>query len=338
MLQVVWRAGRHDSAQDVRVQYQTGKSMNRRRYLRRLRRHRVVRALVWGLEAIFLWLFWLVMSALSPAQAARAGSRFFRWLGPRCRRQRFLKRNLSLAFPARGPAEIERLSLGVWENFGAVLAEYPHLASIAAAGDVPALDCLFDEGARRVVEECRPAVYVTAHTGNWELAAAAIVNAGVPLSVVYAPQGNPLVDRMLQRARHTLGCRFIAKKNALRRLLREIRSGRSVGILPDQRVDSGEFLPFFGRLAPTTTSPAWLALKNGCPLMPVQILRTSDGRYVAIFHKPIETAQRRATAEGILGLTVEINRMFEGWISRQPQQWLCMRRRWPATFYETISR
>ncbi|MDT8388760.1 MAG: lysophospholipid acyltransferase family protein, partial [Thiogranum sp.] len=183
---------------------------------------------------------------------------------------------------------------------------------------------------REILDAQRPAIYVSAHMSNWELAAAAITATGVPLSVVYAPQGNPLLDRLLQQVRRSLGCEFIPKKNALRRLAREIRAGRSVGILPDQRIDSGAPVTFFGRPALTTTSPAWLALKLGCPLIPVQIERTADCRYQAIFHRPLHAHDAADPGTQILELTRTINELFENWIRHRPDQWLCMRRRWPA--------
>ena len=80
------------------------------------------------------------------------------------------------------------------------------------------------------------AIYVTAHLGNWELVGSTIAKSGIPLSVIYGPQSNPVLERMVQQLRRSLGCRLIAKQNGIRQLVREIRSGRSVGLLPDQRV------------------------------------------------------------------------------------------------------
>jgi KDO2-lipid IV(A) lauroyltransferase len=283
----------------------------------------------WRLEAAILSLFWLLVGTLRPAHASALGRRLFRRFGPRTSKHRRVRRNLSIAFPELEQDRIETLARDVWGSFGSVLAEYPHLPELAATQTSAGIDMEIDAETRPVLAHGKPAVYITAHLGNWELVGLAITGMGVPLSVVYAPQGNPVLERLLQAKRRVLGCRFIGKKNALRSLLRELRSGRSVGLLPDQRMDSGEPLPFFGQNTPSPVTPAWLAFKTGCPLIPVQIDRTGDARYRAIFHKPVNTAGNANEREAVVRVTAAINRLFEGWIRQHPEQWLCMKRRWP---------
>jgi len=283
----------------------------------------------WRVEAAVLSLFWLHAGTLSPATASAIGRRLFRWLGPRTAKHRRVMHNLSIAFPDLGHERIDALARDVWGNFGSVLAEYPHLSELAATPAFAGIDMEIDAETRRVLAHGRPAVYITAHLGNWELVGMAITGMGVPLSVVYAPQGNPVLDRLLQAKRRTLGCRFIGKKNALRSLLSELRSGRSVGLLPDQRMDDGEPLPFFGRDTPSPVTPAWLAIRTGSPLIPVQTERTGDACYRVIFHKPVDTTGRASEREAVVQVTAAINRLFEDWIRQHPEQWLCMKRRWP---------
>ena len=101
----------------------------------------------------------------------------------------------------------------------------------------------------------------------------------MPLSVVYTPEPNPLIARMLQRRRQALGCAFVAKSEGLRPLVRDLSQGRSIGLIVDRRNDRGEMLPFFGREAAMTTSPARLALKFGCQLVPTRVERTGRSRF-----------------------------------------------------------
>lgn len=293
------------------------------------KRSRWLRDAGWRLEAAVLSLFWLHAGTLRPANASAIGRRLFRWLGPRTAKHRRVMHNLSIAFPDLEHDRIAALARDVWGNFGSVLAEYPHLSELATTWASAGIDMVIDAETRRVLAHGVPAVYITAHLGNWELVGSAITGMGVPLSVVYAPQGNPALNRLLQAKRRNLGCRFIEKKNAPRTLLRELRSGRSVGLLPDQRMDGGESLPFFGKNTPSPTTPAWLAIKTGSPLVPVQVERTGDARYRAIFHKPVDTTGKANEREAVVQVTAAINRLFENWIRQHPEQWLCMKRRWP---------
>ncbi len=293
-------------------------------------------------EGMFLYLFWQLMRLLPPERASATGRRLVRRLGPGTHKHRQVLRNLELAFPDLDHQQRESLARDIWGNFGAVMAEYPHLGTLVNSDSPPYVNVVMDEQAQFILETRQPAIYITAHLSNWELVGSIITRAGVPLSVIYGPQRNPLLERMIVKQRNSVGIQLIDKHHGLRQAVREIRAGRSVGLLPDQRVDEGEPVPFFGRSAPTTTSPAWLALKLGCPLVPVQIERRGDARFRAIFHAPVlqgEPADRRRDP---VQITTELNQLFERWIRNQPDQWVCIKRRWqndacPVTPKQDIS-
>ncbi len=232
-------------------------------------------------------------------------------------------------FPHWNEDQRERLARDIWGNFGAVVAEYPHLNNLTATSRNRRVILSINRETQEILNAKTPAVYVSAHLGNWELAAALVASFGVPLSVMYSPQSNPILDRMLQKQRRSTGCRLVSKKNGLRQLLREIDHGRSVGLLSDQRVDEGEAVAFFGRRAPTATTPAWLAVKLDCPLIPVQIERIDLSRFRVIFHPPVGTSGVGDSLTDITRMTEKLNHLFEDWIRQRPDQWLCLKRRWP---------
>ena len=300
-------------------------------------RSRKLRSFGMYVEGMFLYLFWQLMRIISPEHASAIGRMLVGWLGPRTHKHGQVKRNLALAFPDLDEQQRESLARDIWGNFGAVMAEYPHLDTLTTGGSPPFINLAIDHDTRTILESKQPAIYITAHLGNWELVASIIAKSGVPLSVIYGPQKNRVLDHMIHKQRGSLGCRLIAKKNGIRQLVREIRSGRSVGLLPDQRVDSGEAIPFFGQEAPTTTSPAWLALKLNCPLIPVQVERTGNARFRVIFHPPVLNAGAANEQRSPLQITADLNHMFENWIRNQPDQWLCMKRRWLKNAYNTLS-
>jgi KDO2-lipid IV(A) lauroyltransferase len=285
------------------------------------------RPIAWRAQALALGAFWAAAGLLPPRLAAATGSRLFRALGPRTRKQRFVARNLELAYPDLTSDERNTIARDVWSNFGAVLAEYPHLGRYAASG-TDALETDVHPATRALIDAGRPAVYVTAHLANWELPGLALSRLGIPLSVVYAPQSNPHVDALLQQHRSALGCDFVPKTDSIRTLRSALKAGRSVGLLPDQRTDFGEPLPFFGRPAMTAISPAWLALRQGCPLVPVRVERRAHGRYRVQVLAPL--AGDDTSRAGVLALSRRLNALFESWISERPGEWLCMRRRWPG--------
>ena len=209
------------------------------------------------MEGATVFAFWGVCWCLGPRRAAAFGAWLFARIGPLSQKQRHLQRNLEIVRSPPPTTADRRDSQAIdaeasWANFGRVLAEYPHLGSLAAN-----LQVIVAPQSMGLLSS--PAVFVTAHMANWELGAAALSASGVQLTAIYAPQDNPLLDRYIQNRRAALGCRFIDKSAAVRGMLRALQDGRALGLLPDQRVDSGRPLVFFGQRAHTTIAAARIA-------------------------------------------------------------------------------
>ncbi len=277
-------------------------------------------------EYALLQAFWGLCSALPVERASRLGARLFGAVGPRLFKHRHVRRNLAQALgPGTPDAVIEAAAHDVWRGFGAVMAEYPHLGEIIDAR----LEVVMPDSLRNSSIHRQPAMFLSGHLGNWELAAAVIAREWGPISVVYSAQDNVLIDAAVQRYRGALGVGFAEKDTALRALMAAFAGGQSLGLLPDQRVDTGIDIPLCGLPAPTTTSPARMALRLGCPVIPIWVERTGDARYRVTFDDPLPTdypgLSRRAASER---LTELFHQRLEAHIRANPGQWLCTKRRW----------
>ncbi len=284
-----------------------------------------LRTLVWVLEAMLLGALWMLSYCLTPAAASRFGSLLMAAVGPLLGRNRTLLANLKVMFPEHTDEQHRRLARKVWGNFGAMLAEYPHLRFITRAR----VEIRISDAARGVVEGREPALYMAAHLANFEIVPACIVRLGVPLSVIYSPQQNPLVDRMIQYHRRPNGCEFITKREAFQEMIQALQKGRSIGVLPDQRADAGPALPFFGRDAVTAVIPARLAHRVGCPVVPIRVERLPGCWFRVTFDDPIDIHSELKGKEASLKTTSEYLTRLEGWIRIHPEQWLALKRRWP---------
>lgn len=291
--------------------------------------HSWVRNLLWSLDAGAMALFWGLMKLLGPDRAVAVGSRLMAWAGPRSAKHRHVLENLRVMFPGYDETAIAALARRSWANLGAILADYPHLGRIA---DNPArIELVGDGPVRERIARGEPMIFITPHLGNWELSAAAGSRHGLTMAVVYSPQQNRLLDRLLQYLRRPLGTHFLSGKGGARSILEEMGKGHSIGMLPDQRVNRGAALPFFGRDACTTTAPARLALSSGRTLFPVRVERLHGAHFRLTVYHPIEPPpgagpdqeQRR-----VEDMTRRINGLFEAWIRERPEQWLCTKRRW----------
>ena len=116
----------------------------------------------------------------------------------------------------------------------------------------------------------------------------------------------------------------------MRTLLRDLRAGRSIGMIMDQRVDTGVPIPFFGIDKYTTLVPARLALRHGYDLVPLRNERLGGSRFRVTFYAPLKPDDPTASEiEQAKQVTRKINLLFESWIRERPADWWCSKRRWP---------
>lgn len=108
------------------------------------------------------------------------------------------------------------------------------------------------------------------HFGNWELLNRWLA-ARTPLSILYAPPESKVMEGFLRlvRADADRVTQVRAEAAGVRQLLRYLRGGGVVGILPDQqpRGGEGEFAPFFGVPALTMTLFGRLAQRTGAAVL-----------------------------------------------------------------------
>ena len=288
-----------------------------------------LRLIVWPLQGLALATFWSICAAMGPERAATFGARLARAFGPRFRWHGRLRDNLAIALPNASPERVEELARAAWGSFGATLAEYAHLRTIADRRFDEHVEVALAPGVDASRASGRPFIFVTAHLGNWEISAATARSLGLPLTVVYSRQSNPITDWLVQRRRRDLGCRFLAADDSIRPLLTELRAGRSIGLLVDLRVESGEPLPFCGYDTATTLVPARLALRFGCPLVPVRVERVRPAHLRVTLHDPVPPRAAAAPDAQARQMMTGVNALFEAWIVARPHEWQCFQNRWP---------
>ncbi len=282
------------------------------------------------IEAVAVWLALALFGALPLDRASALGGWLGRVLGPRLRRTRVAERNLRRAFPERSPAEIAAIVRAMWDNLGRVAAEFPHLGEIdvyAAGGRVEAVGTEHLDALRAGDGN---AIFFSAHLGNWEIASLCTSQKGMPLTFIYRAANNPFVDRMVRKLRAPIvGNHFPKGAPGAAQLVAALRRGESLGMLVDQKLAGGIASPFFGRAAMTAPAPALLALKFGCPLVPVRIERLEGAHSRLTVYPPIDVPRTGDREADVAATTARINAVLEEWIRARPEQWLWLHRRWP---------
>lgn len=186
------------------------------------------------------------------------------------------------------------------------------------------------EHIRAALERGRGVIFVSAHLGNWEVFGAAARHLGLSPASVYRPLDNPLLDRWIQGLRGIEGQDVIPKHGAVRGMLSQVRRGGLVAVLVDQDARGhGVFVPFLGEPASTIPTPAELALRTGCAIVPGFSIRVGPGfRFLNWFEPEVEVTSTGDRAADVLRVTADINRRVEAAVLQAPSQWLWLHRRW----------
>jgi KDO2-lipid IV(A) lauroyltransferase len=280
-------------------------------------------------EAAALAVILAVFAVLPVAWASAVGGVAGRLIGPRLGASRRALSNLRRAMPHNSEAKNEHIIRGMWDNLGRTVAEFVHLEKICAVGS-KYLDIVNPDGAAELRAAQQPAMLFGGHFANWEVGSSAIHRLmGPSLLSVFRETNNPWVNRLLRRR---LRSRPAVPKGAEggRDLVRHLHRGGQVGMLVDQKMNDGIAVRFFGRDAMTAPAIARLALRFGCPIVPVRIERLK-GPYFRLTVLPrLELADLRDTAENVAVTMRHITSVIEAWITAAPEQWLWIHSRWPG--------
>jgi KDO2-lipid IV(A) lauroyltransferase len=282
-----------------------------------------------AIEGAVLRAVWSLFAALPPERASGFAGALARAIGPRVGVSRIARRNLAAAFPEMTSAEIEATVREVWENLGRVAGEFPHLPQLQVYGD-PRVTVEGVEHIDRLRDDGRPGIFFTAHIGNWELAAIAVTQRGLPLGVVYRAANNPTADALIRRGRANLPGELLPKgREGAKRAIAILQAGGHLGLLPDQKMNDGIAMPFFGRPAMTAPAVAQFALKYDCPLVPIHVVREGGFRFRVVVEPPLDLRTTGDRHADVAAITAEVNRVIESWIRARPGQWLWLHKRWP---------
>ena len=102
------------------------------------------------------------------------------------------------------------------------------------------------------------------------------------------------MQEMFFQLREAFGVKLLASEEGVRPLLRELSAGHSIGLAMDNRLDSGEPIPFFGVEARTNITAAKLALRSGAALVPIRAERLRPGYFKVRVYAPIPSPDPEA--------------------------------------------
>jgi len=271
-------------------------------------------------------------------RASDFGAALLRRAGPLATVQHVARVNMRIAFPNAHERELDQLLDAMWDNFGRTLGEFPNMHRVDFSKDSDQVEVEGAEILHELDRQGRSAVLVGGHFANWELLAATIVRCMKDCRITYRHANNPTIDKAIIDQRKAYGVRILAPKggSGAKELMAALKSGASVGLMNDQKMNDGIAAPFFGREAMTASGPARMALRYDCPLVPMNVVRKDRTRFKVTVYEPLEKPDG-SDAAAILETVTRINQMIEGWIMAAPEQWFWVHRRFEKELYRKSS-
>ena len=271
--------------------------------------------------------------ALGPVRASNVAGRLARWIGPLLPVARVADANLRRAMPTLTAPTRQQIIRDMFDNLGRTLGEWPHLGILRQTAAGPGWEIEGEDIVRAVAEKGGPAIFVSAHFGNWEMLPPVASQYGVHLASLYRAANNPIVNDMICRLREeAMGRQTIlfpkgsaGARGALAHLIR----GGYLGILMDQKMNDGIPVEFFGHPAMTAPALAALALRFRCPVIPAYVRRIGPARLRVTCEPELTLPDTGDKQQDIALLTRSVNERFEHWIRATPECWFWLHRRWP---------
>ena len=206
---------------------------------------------------------------------------------------------------------------------GSMSTELPRLWM----GKSPAV--VWTEGSLVCVEAAYAAgkgvLFLTPHLGCFEVTAQALTTSFSakfgPLTVLYRPSRKEGLGQVMEATRARPGLETAPTTlTGVRQMIKALRAGRAVGLLPDQVPPQGmgQWTPFFGKPAYTMTLAARLALQTGAKLMVIWGERLPWGQGYRIHASELSTPE----AADVDVLVLQINQAMERLILSRPDQYL----------------
>ncbi len=287
------------------------------------------------LQALALRVVIGAIRRLTPVHASNFGAWIARNLGPRLSVSRVAAGNLRQALPELGEAEHVRIIRAVWDNLGRNLTELPHLAALQRSTRGAGWEIEGEEQIEAIRAAGGQALFFSGHIGNWEMILPIAASLGVAVAGFYRAASNLRTDAVIQAMREKAlkhGVAMFAKgPQGARAALSHLRSGGSLGLLVDQKMNDGISVPFFGRAAMTAPALARFALRFHMPIVPVRIVRLGPARFRMVCEPPLVIPLTGDGTADTYAISLAMNATLERWIREEPSCWLWLHRRWPKT-------
>ena len=276
------------------------------------------------LQSIFIYIFYIFGRILGIKLSRKIFAFIFSKFAPFFKSKKVIEKNLSIFNEKISESEKKRISLNMWKNYGMTFIEYVFLDFFRKNNSH--IQIVGEKNLDNIINKNKPAIFVSGHFANFELMSMEITKKNIKLATIYRPLNNFFLNPFMEYIRKKYVCENQIKKGlkGVRESIEYLKKDISIALMIDQRLSEGEKIPFFGKLAFTTTLPAQLAIKFNVPIIPVFIERIDPDKFRIEFFKEIYASN----IDNKINLTKKLNKVLENMILKNPNHWIWTHNRW----------
>ncbi len=179
-------------------------------------------------------------------------------------------------------------------------------------------------------KEANGYIFATIHMGNWDMAGVTADLMGLPIFSIARRQKNPLTDAYLNKARNAFNMEVILNDSKiLKGVIRRIRAGKVLAILPDVR-NQTEALPiqFLNGEANLGAGVALFARQCKCPIYPAVVRRVGWTKHDVTIFDPIYPDPEVEKSDDWKRIMQQMMTLFNDEIAKTPEQYFWYNKRW----------
>ena len=282
-------------------------------------------------EFITVITLFFIFKIIGLKNASNLGGMMGKVFGPLFRSKSITKKNIKIGLGEISKENEKEIINGMWSNIGRTFAEYVFLKDFKF--NRTNFDHMKINGMNHLDEIKRnnePVIFYSGHFANFELMAMELDKFGIKCAAIYRPLNNFFLNPLMEYLRMKYICPNQIPKGrmGMREIIGKVKDGYSIALMVDQRVSEGRRVPFFNKLAHTTTVPAQLALKYNCKLVPISLDRKEGPNFEMTIHEPYKIEKTGNGEEDTKNITLKINEVIEKMILQNPKQWIWSHNRW----------
>ena len=281
------------------------------------------------LEYLLFILLTRTLRLLSVDNYASLCSFIAKKIGPYLRVTKTARKNLKRVYG--NETDIEKVINDLWDNYGRYIGEFPFINVLDSSELDKRVKVIGLEKVEAFKKANQPFILFLGHQANWDFVIRKINDIYPKFGIAYRKANNPYVDReILKERENDQHITMIAKgPSGAKSIIKAIKSGASLAMLVDQKMNNGIEVPFFGFPAMTAPALAKISLQYKYPIVPLQIVRIGKSSYFElILHDPLKPLIDKDIEKSCYNIMLEINKILEQWIREKPEQWFWFHNRW----------